>query len=63
MFYLTLLIKFQDSIEELNLRQNNISDLGSGSFAGLRNLRAIDLRYNSLRTIPRNSLKISPLAG
>ena len=53
----------QDSIEEINLRQNNISDLGSASFAGLQNLKLVDLRNNALRTIPRNSLKISSVSG
>lgn len=53
----------QDSIEEINLSSNNISDLGSGSFGGLVHLRRVDLRANSLATLPQGTLKINPMAG
>lgn len=54
---------FVDSLEDVNLASNNISDLGSTAFAGLQNLKRVDLRNNQLTTIPRNSLKISHAAG
>ena len=58
-----LFLYFQDSIQEINLSANNVSDLGSGSFGGLLHLKHVDLRDNSLRSIPQGSIKINPMAG
>ena len=53
----------QESLEEINLEGNNISEIESGTFSGLKHLRIVNLRNNSLRTLPRSSLKVSPTMG
>ena len=53
----------QESLEEINLEGNNISEIESGTFSGLKYLNNVNLRNNSLRTLPRSSLKVSPSKG
>ena len=53
----------QESLEEINLEGNNISEIESGTFSGLKHLRSVNLRNNSLKTLPRSSLKVSPTMG
>ena len=53
----------QESLEEINLEGNNISEIESGTFSGLKHLRIVNLRNNALRTLPRSSLKVSPSIG
>ena len=53
----------QESLEKINLEGNNISEIESGTFSGLKHLNIVNLRNNSLRTLPRSSLKVSPSKG
>ena len=49
----------QDSIEEINLEGNNISDVGPG----LQSLQRVNLMNNVIKTLPRDSLKVSNFEG
>ena len=53
----------QESLEKINLEGNNISVIEAGTFSGLEHLRFVNLRNNSLTTLPRSSLKVSPTLG
>ena len=53
----------QESLEEINLEGNNISEIESGTFSGLKHLRIVNLRNNALKTLPRSSLKVSSFIG
>ena len=53
----------QESLEEINLEGNNISEIESGTFSGLQHLRIANLRNNALKTLPRSSLKVPPSMG
>ena len=53
----------QESLEEINLEGNNISEIESGTFSGLQHLRIVNLRNNALKTLPRSSLKVPTSMG
>ena len=57
------LFLFQESLKEINLEGNNITEIGSGTFLGLPNLKNVNLKNNSLQTLPRNSLKVTNSLG
>ena len=52
---------FVESMEEINLEGNNISEISSGTFLGLPSIKKVNLYNNSLKTLPQDSLKISNL--
>ena len=63
MLNLVEIILFQESLEEINLEGNNITEIESGTFLSLSRLNNVNLRNNSLKTLPRNSLKVSNSVG
>merc|ERR1719458_179421 len=54
---------FVDSLEEIKLEANNISEIAPGTFFGLNHLRNVNLRSNSLTRLPRASLQVSNLSS
>ena len=50
--------KFQESLEEINLEGNRISQISAGVFTDLPRLKSVNLKQNLLRTVARNSLQI-----
>ena len=57
------LFLFQESLKEINLEGNNITEIVSGTFLGLPKLKNVNLQNNSLKTLPQNSLKVTNSLG
>ena len=53
----------QDSLAVIDLSDNKISNIESGTFVGLPNLTRVDLRNNSIKTLSIGSLKLSVNPG
>ena len=54
---------FQESLEDINFEGNNITEIGSGTFLGLPNLKNVNLKANLLKTLPQSSLKMANSLG
>ena len=49
---------FQESLQEINLEGNKITDVAAGTFSDLPSLKSVNLRHNLLRRVSRNSLQL-----
>ena len=56
-------ILFQESLEEINLKGNKISEISASTFVDLPNIESVNLQNNFLKTVARNSLQLFQTAG